>query len=126
MFSTIPFFSVYDNWPTNLYLQINVIEHPGIILSSPSFLGFGKLIITFSRNKKGKREYLNDSLTSDLSRKLNGFFESKVDVPRIMYGKRQTIETLINEEALLLAKYLRGETESWIPRTPFLLTRTQN
>ena len=26
------------------------------------------------------------------------------------HGKRQTLETLINEEALLLAKYLRNET----------------
>ena len=27
-------------------------------------------------------------------------------------------ETLINEEALLLAKYFRGENDSWIPRIP--------
>jgi hypothetical protein len=28
------------------------------------------------------------------------------------------VETLMNEEALLLAKYLRGENETWIPRVP--------
>jgi len=33
-----------------------------------------------------------------------------------MHGNRQTLETLISEEALLFAKYLRGERESWIPR----------
>jgi hypothetical protein len=31
-------------------------------------------------------------------------------------GKKQEIETLINEEALLLAKYLRNERETWKPR----------
>jgi hypothetical protein len=35
--------------------------------------------------------------------------ESIVETPRIKVGKMQTIETLINEEALLLAKYLRKE-----------------
>ena len=30
-------------------------------------------------------------------------------------GKKQTIETLINEEALLFAKYLRHERETWKP-----------
>jgi hypothetical protein len=31
-------------------------------------------------------------------------------------GKKQTIETLINEEALLLAKFLRNERKDWKPR----------
>jgi hypothetical protein len=35
-----------------------------------------------------------------------------------MRGEKQEIETLINEEALRLAKYLRGENETWIPRVP--------
>jgi len=30
--------------------------------------------------------------------------------------KRQTIETLISEEALLLAKFLRSERKTWTPR----------
>jgi hypothetical protein len=30
----------------------------------------------------------------------------------------QTLETLINEEAQLFAKYLRGEAKSWVPRVP--------
>jgi hypothetical protein len=37
-------------------------------------------------------------------------------VPRIMQGERQEFETLICEEALLFAKYLRHEKESWVPR----------
>jgi hypothetical protein len=36
----------------------------------------------------------------------------------IRNGEHQTIETLINEEALLFAKYLRGESKSWAPRIP--------
>jgi hypothetical protein len=49
---------------------------------------------------------------------LNEFFESIVEIPRIKVGERQTIEILINEEALLFAKYLRNEMITWIPRTP--------
>jgi len=58
-----------------------------------------------TRNKKGKRVYLNDSQTQDLMKELNNFFESFVDFPRIRVGEKQTIETLINEEALLFAKF---------------------
>ena len=69
-----------------------------------------------SRKKLGKREYLNDIGTRDLMGSLNLFFESKVEIPRIRVGKRQTIETLIDEEALLLAAFLRDERETWMPR----------
>lgn len=59
--------------------------------------------------KMGKRihlcEYEADSLTDDL----NSLFESEVEIPRIKHGKKQTLDTLINEEALLLAKFLRKE-----------------
>jgi len=84
---------------------------------------FSTKVENFSKHRKGKREYLSDSLTSDLSNRLNLFFQSKVDIPRIMHGERQSVETLINEEALLLAKYLRDENGTWIPRVssfPFL------
>jgi CRISPR-associated protein Cas1 len=70
-----------------------------------------------SGQKKGKREYLNDVETKDFTAKLNNYFETTVEIPRMKVGKRQTIETLINEEALLLAKYLRNEKKDWIPRT---------
>ena len=33
-----------------------------------------------------------------------------------LVGKKQTIETLINEEVLLLAKFLRNEHKNWKPR----------
>ena len=49
-------------------------------------------------------------------KKLSVYFEYKVDVPRIKFGKTQTIETLINEEALLFAKFLRNEQNAWTPR----------
>jgi len=52
--------------------------------------------------------------------KLNMYFEKKVEVPRIRVGERQTLETLINEEALLFAKYVRNERQMWTPRTPLL------
>ena len=64
----------------------------------------------------GKREYLNDADTRRMMREQGCFFESKVDIPLIRHGKRQRIKTLINEEALLLAKYLRDENKTWKPR----------
>jgi CRISPR-associated protein Cas1 len=69
-----------------------------------------------SRKRKGKREYLNNSETRRMMKELEGFFESKVEIPLIRHGKKQRLETLLNEEALLLEKYLRGEKKSWVPR----------
>jgi hypothetical protein len=40
----------------------------------------------------------------------------EVEILRIRIVKRQTIETSISEEALLLAKFLRNERENWKPR----------
>jgi hypothetical protein len=51
---------------------------------------------------------------------MNNLFDRIVDVERIKHGKRQTIDTLISEEALLFAKYLRNEKKDWTPRTPAL------
>jgi CRISPR-associated protein Cas1 len=69
----------------------------------------------YSSKKKGEREYLTKPLTKDLMNRLNSFFESN-EVPRIRHGNKQTVETLINEEALLLAKYLRAERKAWFSR----------
>jgi len=49
-------------------------------------------------------------------KELHLYFDTMVEIPRIKVGKKQSIETLINEEALLLAKFLRDEMETWIPR----------
>jgi CRISPR-associated protein Cas1 len=68
------------------------------------------------RLKMGKRIHLCKFETDSLADGLNALFKRKVEIPRIKHGKRQTLDTLINEEALLLAKYLRGENDSWIPR----------
>ena len=66
--------------------------------------------------KEYEKEYETDSLAEDL----NTFFDRMVDVERIKVGKRQTIDTLINEEALLLAQYLRRERKDWVPIIPLL------
>jgi CRISPR-associated protein Cas1 len=67
-------------------------------------------------NRKGKREYLNDVKTNDFRKRLNAYFLTKVKVPRYRMGNNQELETLINEEAMLFAKYLRNERTSWTPR----------
>jgi len=67
-------------------------------------------------NKQSKRQYLNKKMERAFTEKLGALFQSMVEIPRIKIGKRQEIESLINEEALLLAKYLRGEKAHWEPR----------
>jgi hypothetical protein len=41
-------------------------------------------------------------------------------MPKIRIGDRQEIETLINEEAMLFAKFLRNEKPCWNPRIAVL------
>jgi CRISPR/Cas system-associated endonuclease Cas1 len=67
-------------------------------------------------NRLGKRQVLNREKTKELTEKLNDYFERKVEISRIRHGSKQTIGTLINEEALLLAKHLRNELPTWKPR----------
>jgi CRISPR-associated protein Cas1 len=69
-----------------------------------------------SANRKGKRQYLNEAKNRDLLNRLNKYFETRVEIPRIRRGEKQEIETLINEEALLFARYLREEIPTWNPR----------
>jgi hypothetical protein len=52
---------------------------------------------------------------------LNNYFEMMVEIPRMKVGKKQTFETLISEEALLFAKYLRNERKDWNPRIPTVI-----
>jgi hypothetical protein len=61
--------------------------------------------------------------TDSLADELNGVFNREVEIPRTRHGKKQTPDTSINEEALLLAKYLRNERETWIPRIPVSLSK---
>jgi len=72
--------------------------------------------ISCETGRKGKREYLNDSQTQGLVKDLNLYFQSKVEIPRTRMGGKQEIETLISEEALLFAMFLRSERQSWKPR----------
>ena len=49
-------------------------------------------------------------------KEIDQLFKRKMEVPRVYFGKRQTIETLINEEVLMFARYLRNGKEEWSPR----------
>jgi len=71
----------------------------------------------FGFSRKGKREYLKEDKNRAFVKELNKYFTSMVEVPRIRRGRKQKIETLINEEALLFARYLREEIPTWNPRT---------
>jgi CRISPR/Cas system-associated endonuclease Cas1 len=70
-----------------------------------------------ARGKRlAKRQYLNNAKTRELMTKINVLSEKKVEIPRIYLGKKQTVETLINEEALLFARFLRNQSREWKPR----------
>jgi hypothetical protein len=70
------------------------------------------------RLKRGKRIHLCEYEADSLAEGLNDLFNRYVEIPRIKHGKRQTLNTLINEEALLLAEFLRNERKEWNPRIP--------
>ena len=72
------------------------------------------------RLKMGKRIHLCEYEADSLADGLNNLFNRKVEIPRMRQGKSQTIDTLINEEVLLLAKFLRTEMKEWNPRQPSL------
>lgn len=69
-----------------------------------------------SVNRKGNRQYLSEAKNRDFLNRLNKYFEKKVAIARMRRGEHQEIETLVNEEALLFAQYLRNEKKSWVPR----------
>jgi len=68
------------------------------------------------RLKMGKRIHLCEYEADSLAEGLNGLFNRYVEIPRIKHGKRQTLDTLITEECLLLSKFLRSERADWKPR----------
>jgi CRISPR-associated protein Cas1 len=76
------------------------------------------VIMCHGRHGLYPRLYLNNEQHDKFRKCLHAYFRHMVEIPRIMRGSRQEFETLINEEALLFAKYLRGEIDSWIPRVP--------
>ena len=59
--------------------------------------------------RMSKRIHLCEYETESLAEGLNSLFNREVEIPRIKHGKKQTLDTLISEEPLLLAKYLRNE-----------------
>jgi len=69
-----------------------------------------------TRLKIGKRIHLCEYETNDLAEGLKSLFQRDVKIPRVRHGTKQTIDTLISEEATLLAQYLRNEKGKWIPR----------
>jgi hypothetical protein len=64
------------------------------------------------RLRIGKRIHLCEYETNDLAEGLNQLFDREGEIPRIRHCSKQTLDTLINEEALLLAKFLRNERQT--------------
>ena len=68
------------------------------------------------KTRIGKRVHLIDYRTNDLAEGITQLFEKQVKVPRVRHGSNQSLNSLICEEAFLLAKFLRNERNNWIPR----------
>jgi len=51
-----------------------------------------------------------------LSKKNRGYKFRPTHTLARAHGRSQAIDTLIAEEALLLAKYVRNERKTWVPR----------
>lgn len=66
--------------------------------------------------RMGKRIHLCEFEADSLAEDLNLLFERTVQIPRMRHGSKQTINTLIGEEAYLSAKFLRDEKSNWHPR----------
>ena len=66
--------------------------------------------------RKGKRAFLNKKRNKEFLDKLEEYFRMRVSIPRVRGGKKQELETLINEEAQLFARYIRCKRKSWVPR----------
>ncbi|MCX6649669.1 MAG: hypothetical protein NTV61_09845 [Candidatus Bathyarchaeota archaeon] len=67
-------------------------------------------------DKRGKRVYLNDSKTDEMTNEIRRFFKTRVKIRWLRNGSNQEIESLIYEESGLLAKFLRNEKADWVPR----------
>ena len=70
------------------------------------------------KRKLGKRMYLKDEMSKEMVHKLFEYFQKRYHIPRVKRGKRQELETLINEEAFRISRYLRLKGESWTLRIP--------
>jgi hypothetical protein len=59
------------------------------------------------RLRMGKKIRLCEFEADSLADGLNSLSNREVDLPRVRYGKRQTLATLMSREAFLLAMFLR-------------------
>ena len=65
--------------------------------------------------RKGKRAFLGKERNKEFLDRLEDYFQTRVNVPRVKIGNKQEFETVINEEAMLLASFIRGK-RIWEPR----------
>ncbi len=66
--------------------------------------------------RMGKKIHLWEYETNELADALAELFNRTVSIPRIRHEFKQTIDTLISEEAVLFAKSLQEKKIIWVPR----------
>ena len=67
-------------------------------------------------NLRGKKIHLCEYETNDVAEALKSMINRGVAIPRIRHGFKQTLDTLISEEASPLAMSLQEPKIAWIPR----------
>ena len=75
-------------------------------------LGHFVIVIAYPLMLIQFKDFCPMECTRKLMQRLNQLFESEVEIPRIRHGKKQTLDRLINEEVLRLAKFLRNERKN--------------
>ncbi len=68
------------------------------------------MLLILSKLRMGERIHLCEYETDVLANDLSSLFDAVVDIPRVRYGKKQTLDTLISEEAMLLGVSQMGKT----------------
>jgi CRISPR-associated protein Cas1 len=66
--------------------------------------------------RKGKRVFLNKRKNKEFLIQLEEYFQAYVLIHRVRMGRKQRLNSLISEEALQLARFLRCEITQWVPR----------
>ena len=79
-------------------------------------------LVTYHQNlepesfeQKGKRTFLKPKQKLKLILQINHLFKKKIPYVRRNYSKLTTIRTVINEEPIKLAQFLRGDRANYKP-----------
>ncbi len=84
-------------------------------------IDYGQRLNENSFENKGERMFLKQKESYKMIKVINGLFDKRIKHQRIKkYGKHSKVRTVIREEPIKLAQYLRGEKENYEPAEALL------